>query len=203
LRHHHKYKFAAASADEPIVFGAARAGYSDRQVRDWIEFMQARDIQRVCCLLAPSQLDRYSDLPGIYRATFGIDRICWAPIADFHVADPQLLIDRILPFLDLADRSAEKVVVHCSGGVGRTGVILAAWLVASRGFLPKSAIATVKKTGRSPYEAIIAAPFSGRNPWQVSAELNNLLDQIWFVKPTNLALTPNPSPKLGRGEPEP
>ena len=159
------------------MFGAARAGYTDRQVRDWIEFMQARDIQRVCCLLSPSQLDRYSDLRGIYQDNFGSDRICWAPIEDFHIPDPQLLIDRILPFLDLADRSSEKVVVHCSGGVGRTGAILAAWLVARREFLPKSAIATVKKTGRNPSESIIAAPFFGRNPWQVMSELDNLLNQ--------------------------
>ncbi|WP_310418752.1 hypothetical protein [Chamaesiphon sp. OTE_8_metabat_110] len=27
--------------------------------------------------------------------------------------------------------------------------------------------------------------------------------QVRFVKTTNLALTPNPSPKFGRGEPEP
>jgi protein-tyrosine phosphatase len=177
LRHHHKYKFAAASADEPIVFGAARAGYTNRQVRDWIEFMQARDIQRVCCLLSPAQIERYSDLAGIYRATFGIDRICWAPIEDFKLPDSQLLIERILPFLDLADRSHEKVVVHCAGGVGRTGVILAAWLVARRGFSPKSATATVKKTGRNPSEAVIAAPFFGRNPWQAMTELDNLLDR--------------------------
>jgi protein-tyrosine phosphatase len=177
LRHNHKYKFAAASAAEPIVFGAARAGSTDRQVRGWIEFMQARDIQRVCCLLAQSQLERYSDLLGIYRDNFGVDRICWAPIEDFKLPDPQLLIDRILPFLDLADRSHEKVVVHCSGGVGRTGLVLSAWLIAKRGFSPTLAIATVKKTGRNPSEAIIAAPFFGRNPWQIMSELNNLLDR--------------------------
>jgi hypothetical protein len=39
------------------------------------------------------------------------------------------------------------------------------------------AIAAVKKTGRNPSEAVIAALFKGRNPWQVAAELNSLLDQ--------------------------
>ena len=165
-----------------MVFGAARAGYTDRQVRDWIEFMQVQDIQRVCCLLSPSQIDRYSDLLSIYQRSFGIDRICWAPIEDFRLVDPQLLMCQILPFLDLADRSHERVVVHCAGGVGRTGFILAAWLVFRRGFSPKSAIATVKKTGRNPSESVIAAPFFGRNPWQVSAELNNLLDRCISIK---------------------
>jgi hypothetical protein len=67
--------------------------------------------------------------------------------------------------------------VHCSGGVGRTGHILAAWLVAGRGFTHQEAIATVQKTGRNPYEAIIAAPFKGRNPCKVTEEFAMLLDE--------------------------
>jgi hypothetical protein len=50
-------KFASASHDESIVFGAARPGYIDRQVEQWVEFMRDRDIQRVCCLLSESQLN--------------------------------------------------------------------------------------------------------------------------------------------------
>jgi protein-tyrosine phosphatase len=177
------YKFAAAETDEsftkcglhPIVFGSARPGYADGQVREWVEFMIDRDIRRVCCLLTKKQLDRYGDLLGSYRQAFGSERVCWAPIEDFSLATPEMLIDRILPFLAIADQQHEKVVVHCSGGVGRTGHVLAAWLVAGRGFDYKSAIATVRQTGRNPYEAIIAAPFKGRNPWQVAAELKTLL----------------------------
>jgi hypothetical protein len=77
------YKFAAASVEESVVFGAGRPGYTDRQVAQWVEFMHDRGIQRVCCLLSESQLNRYSDLLNIYRQNFGIDRICWAPIDDF------------------------------------------------------------------------------------------------------------------------
>lgn len=171
------YKFAAASANEPIVFGAAKPGYTDKQVEKWLKFMHDRDIQRVCCLLPEAQLTRYSDLPNMYRDSFGIDRICWALIEDFRLVDRQLLLHQILPFLAIADRSQEKVVIHCSGGVGRTGHILAAWLVAGRGYNRKLAIDTVIQTGRNPYEAIIAAPFLGRNPWRVRAELHSLLDE--------------------------
>lgn len=169
------YKFAAASADESIVFGSARPGYTDEQVSHWIEFMLDRDIRRVCCLLTKKQIDRYGDLLGNYRHAFGKEHVCWAPIEDFSLATPEMLIARILPFLEMADRQQEKVVVHCSGGVGRTGHILAAWLVAGRGFTRESAIAAVRKTGRNPYEAVIAAPFKGRNPWQVVAQLQTLL----------------------------
>jgi protein-tyrosine phosphatase len=177
------YKFAAASADEsftkcglyPIVFGSARPGYADEQVSQWIEFMHDRDIQRVCCLLTQKQIARYGDLLDNYRQAFGKEHVCWAPIEDFSLATPELLIDRILPLLAIADRKQEKVVVHCSGGIGRTGHILAAWLVAGRGFTTESAILSVRQTGRNPYEAVIAAPFKGRNPWQVAAELRTLL----------------------------
>jgi protein-tyrosine phosphatase len=169
------YKFAAASADESIIFGSARPGYADEQVSQWIEFMRDRDIQRVCCLLTQKQLDRYGDLLGSYRQAFGNESVCWAPIEDFSLATPEILLDRILPFLAIADQQQEKVVVHCAGGIGRTGHILAAWLVAGRGFTRESAIAAVRQTGRNPYEAIIAAPFKGRNPWQVAAELQRLL----------------------------
>jgi protein-tyrosine phosphatase len=170
-------KFASASQDESIVFGAARPGYTDRQVEQWVEFMLDRDIQRVCCLLSKSQLNRYADLLNIYRHNFGIDRVCWAPIDDFRLVDRQLLLHHILPFLADADRLNEKVVIHCSGGVGRTGQVLSAWLVAGRGYSGKSAIDTVLQTGRNPDEAIIAAPFFCRNPWRVRAEFHTLLDE--------------------------
>jgi protein-tyrosine phosphatase len=169
------YHFAPASAQERIVFGAARPGYTDAQVNRWIVFMQQQGIQRICCLLESTQLNRYSDLLGIYRQAFGSDRLCWTPIPDFSLIDPERLVQKVLPFLATANQLQEKVVVHCSGGVGRTGHILAAWLVAGHGFSCKAAIAAVQKTGRNPHEAIIAAPFKGRNPWRVAGEFSQML----------------------------
>ena len=170
------HKFAAASENELIVFGAARPGYRDAEIARWIEFMQGNNIKQVCCLLAQTQLIRYSDLLGTYRKIFGCDRVCWAPIADFELVEGDILIDRILPFLESANSKGERVVVHCSGGIGRTGQVLAAWLVSGRGFSNKQAIAAVKKTGPNPYEAAIVACLKGRNPWLIVQELNGLLD---------------------------
>ncbi len=171
------YRFTAAAEDERIVFGSVRPGYTNKQVEEWIEFMQNQGIQRVCCLLSETQLNRYSDLLSRYRQIFGFDRMCWAPIKDFHLVAPEVLVRQILPFLAVADQQNEKVVVHCSGGVGRTGHVLAAWLVAGRGLSSELAITAVKQTGKNPYEAVIAAPFKGRNPWNVAAEFNLLLDE--------------------------
>ncbi|NJK72932.1 MAG: protein phosphatase [Microcoleus sp. SU_5_6] len=170
------HNFAAASENELIVFGAARPGYRDAEVVRWIEFMQGNKIDRVCCLLPQTQLIRYSDLLGTYRKIFGCDRVCWAPIIDFELVDRDILIDRILPFLASANSKGERVVVHCSGGIGRTGQVLAAWLVSGRGLSNQQAILAVKKTGRNPYEAAIAACLKGRNPWKVAKQLNSILD---------------------------
>jgi protein-tyrosine phosphatase len=171
------YKFAAASVDETIVFGSARPGYSDKQVDEWIEFIQRQGIRRVCCLLPETQLTRYSNLLGTYQRVFGFDRVCWAPIKDFNLVTPEILVQQILPFLAIANQLNEKVVIHCSGGIGRTGHILVAWLIAGRRSSSQLAIAAVRQCGRNPHEAVIAAPFKGRNPWKVAAELNSLINE--------------------------
>ncbi|MBW4508292.1 MAG: dual specificity protein phosphatase family protein [Scytonematopsis contorta HA4267-MV1] len=172
------YKFAAASESESIVFGAAKPGYSNENINQWIEFMRGQDIKRVCCLLSQTQLAPYSDfdLLEAYRNSFGLNQVCWAPIEDFQLADSETLTQQILPFLADANQKSEKVVVHCYGGSGRTGHVLAAWLVYARGLSNQAALEAVKQTGRNPYEAAIAAPLKGRNPWTVIAKLNELLD---------------------------
>lgn len=170
------YKFAPASENELIVFGAAKPGYSRENVNQWLKFMQSQNIQRVCCLLSKHQLAFYGDLLKVYQQTFRLDRVLWTPIEDFQLADREILTRQIMPFLIVADRQNEKVVVHCSGGIGRTGQVLAAWLVGGRGLSNKEAIAAVRKTGRNPYEAAIFAPLKGHNPWRVIRELNRLLD---------------------------
>lgn len=179
------YKFAAASENELIVFGSARPGYSHQQVSAWIEFMQQQNIRRLCCLLSKAELNPYSlDLLGAYQQAFGLDKICWAPIEDFKFADTERLIHQILPFLAISQQKNEAVVVHCAGGVGRTGHVLAAWLVAGRGFSKKAAIAAVKQTGRNPYEAVIAAALKGCNPWKVAAKFDTLLEECGSARDT-------------------
>jgi protein-tyrosine phosphatase len=71
----------------------------------------------------------------------------------FKLADATALIDVILPFLAATDQHQERVVVHCSGGVGRTGHVLAAWLVSFRGMSNEQAIQAVRQTGRNPRES--------------------------------------------------
>ena len=150
--------FNAASEQESFVFGARRPGFpfprvSSQLVHSWITFMRAQGITRVLCLLPPRQLDAYDDLLGTYRQEFGEHNVLWVPIDDFQLASASQLIDQVLPFLAESEQQQEKTVVHCSGGVGRTGHVLAAWLVSYRGMSNEEAIAAVKKQGRNARES--------------------------------------------------
>lgn len=138
--------------------------------------MQAQGIQRVCCLLEKDQLVRYDNLLDCYKQAFGTDNICWAAIADFEIVDRTTFQHQILPFLITSARYQQKTVVHCSGGIGRTGQVLAAWLVFGRDLSKQAAIKAVRQMGRNPYEAAIVAPLRGKNPLQMLTALNHLLD---------------------------
>ncbi len=70
--------------------------------------------------------------------------------------------DVILNALRAADASGERIVVHCSGGSGRTSLGMGLWLVEKYGLTPEQAAkeisehATVAKVVRSPDSAKLA-----------------------------------------------
>jgi protein-tyrosine phosphatase len=136
------------------VYGAQRPGYPAQAidatpVSAWISFMQRNGVYRVCCLLALKQLAYYRlDLLGTYREVFGESNVCHAAIEDYHLCDAVKLEDDILPFLLQSNQARIPVVVHGSGGSGRTGHVLAAWLVRHRGLSVDDALAAVVSTGR-------------------------------------------------------
>lgn len=155
-----KYNFMPADGNEPNIYGSQRPGYPVRDVDmekmlEWIMFMEAQKIDKIVCLLSESQLAEYEDdLLAAYDLTFGKENVCWAPVEDFHLVDTKTLNNKILPFLRDAVAEDKQVVVHCAGGIGRTGHVLAAWLVAERNMIPVEAIAAVAGVGRDAYEAV-------------------------------------------------
>lgn len=158
-----KYHFSAASPKEKYVFGAASPGYpqahiTPQHVSEWISYMKSEQILRVVCLLTPNQLRRYNFLSdGLiteYKNAFSSERVLHAPVPELQLSDPETL-RAILRFSDKATLSSERVVIHCLAGAGRTGHILAAWLVYKWDYSVEEALATVEDMGRQPDEAII------------------------------------------------
>lgn len=172
-----EYGFCAAFDGEKVVFGAQRPGYplknvGEDKVREWINFMKSNGIRRVVCLLSQEQLEYYSSpLLDVYEEEFGRENVLWAPVEDFHLCDKETL-RKILQFLKDADDKGAKVVVHCSGGLGRTGHVLAAWLVFGRGFSIEDALKAVERAGRDPYEAVRCG----------NAEEDDLIDILRFAQ---------------------
>lgn len=153
-----EHGFSSAYEQERFVFGARRPGFPFSRVSSalqqrWITFMQAQGITRVICLLPPRQLSPYEDLIATYQQAFDQDHVLWTPIKDFHLATEAQLTEQILPFLLEAEQQQHKTVIHCSAGVGRTGHVLAAWLVGRYGMSNADAIAAVKKQGRNARES--------------------------------------------------
>lgn len=153
------HRFAPAAPESDHVFGACCPGWHtaaahDRALDDWISFMREAGIERVCCLLTGAQLDRYDGNVARYREAFGDDRVLHAPIPDHHLADAATLREDVLPFLDDAVAADERVVVHCLAGIGRTGQVLAAWLVHHHDYHPRRALETVREMGRAPDDAV-------------------------------------------------
>jgi protein-tyrosine phosphatase len=155
-------RFGPAGAGEGLVFGAARTGYPAERlgrttVDEWLQAVRVERIQAVVCLLDHRQLEYYGRRPGLlalYRDTFGVANVLHAPVPDYHLCAAGTLRG-LLRFVD-AIGSEQRVLLHCSGGLGRTGHVLAAWLVYGRGLGVDEAIKAVVKTGRRPTGAVAA-----------------------------------------------
>jgi len=65
------------------------------------------------------------------------------PIADFEAPEPQQ-VDRFLEFCDEQMAAGRPVVVHCVAGRGRTGTMLACYMV-RKGMDPDEAVSWVRR----------------------------------------------------------
>ncbi len=148
------YNFACADpANLPLIFGVEAPGtpgkadspYAAQEpasipskvVDDWVAFLKGCGIKRTVCLLKSAELACYQE-PGYAGGcqSAGLNPTCIDIFSDGAAA-------KLFAALDAAETADEKVAVHCSGGEGRTGLLLGSWLVHSKGMAAEDAAATV------------------------------------------------------------
>ncbi len=149
------FRFSGACESERKVFGSCRPCNGCRDVKmdmvsAWINFMINSGIGRICCLLEKIQLDYYDfDLIEHYVDKFGFKNVLSEEVKDFTLISREQLRGRIIPFLK---ETEIPVLVHCSGGIGRTGQVLGAWLYIERGYPYEKVLETLRRSGRNPFE---------------------------------------------------
>lgn len=142
------YNFGPASNRDTVLFTAERPGHtedksatiSDDSVREWIAFMRSQSIDHVLSLLDDNELAAYepSGLVELYRR--GGLQCTVQPMRD------PMACENILSLLSAAEASGQRVVSHCTGGIGRCGRVAAGWLVHRYGLTPEEATAEVLAT---------------------------------------------------------
>jgi protein-tyrosine phosphatase/nicotinamidase-related amidase len=108
-----------------------------------LEALRGQGVSHVLCLLAPDELARYgveSLLSEYAAAGFGLHHL---PILDGGVPTPEELT-RALGWIEAALAGGGGVLIHCVGGLGRSGTVAACWL-RSRGASAEDAIAEVRR----------------------------------------------------------
>lgn len=131
------------------VFGVCRPGHLGAPLEGWMETLASADVTRIVCLLSELEARRHR-LPEAYAHRFETTH---APIRDRHLPDATTL-EVALEAIRTTEAENERCVLHCNAGLGRTGVVAAAWLSRDRGLDPEAAIETVEDVNRTPREAV-------------------------------------------------
>lgn len=119
--------------DESLVLGSSHPSDDD------LRRLYSEGVRVIVCLLDESEQPARYDVAEAGR--LGYARYC-IPVRDFHAPS----VAQIEKFLNVAATAAPdaKVLVHCEGGVGRTGTMAAAYWIA-KGLSVSDAIAKVRR----------------------------------------------------------
>jgi len=138
------HNFAPASARDAIVFTAEQPGGTDDTktprpisneiVNDWIAFIKEQQgIDHVLVLLSDDELEIYAE-PGLLAlyemGGLTVHRVSMGAEGASKTA---------MGIINLVESKDEKIVTHCTGGVGRAGRVAAGWIATKYGLSPTDA----------------------------------------------------------------
>jgi protein-tyrosine phosphatase len=113
-----------------------------RSLVDDFHSLRGEGVDAVVCLVPSEELERYgvADLCQAYR-TKGFE-LLHAPLLDQKGASATTL-QEIAAWIEARVAAGKSVVVHCVGGLGRSGMVAASWL-RTRGLSADDALAIVR-----------------------------------------------------------
>ncbi|MGJ4787271.1 phosphatase domain-containing protein [Leptospira koniambonensis] len=116
----------------------------DRDLTEDIQALKEEGMNTVISLLTPNEYVEYGvpELKSVYSQN-GLDPIFF-PILDQRIPDRSSL-ERLLDQMDKSLAERKNILIHCVGGLGRSGTVAAAYLILKLGYTPDQAIRTVRK----------------------------------------------------------
>lgn len=134
------FNFGPASARDTVVHTAERPGNNphalladEQQVQSWLAFMKQQDVSHVIALLDENEYVDYYDAIAPGGGLLKIYEMAGLTCLVQPMSEPDAG-QNIFRFIRHAEACASaksngKVVVHCTGGIGRAGRVAAGWLV--------------------------------------------------------------------------
>lgn len=95
--------------------------------KDWLDKVKLNDLKVICVLTEPHEFEKYSGMEGLldfYRNDCNLI-VYNRAIPDFEIPTSGDLVNNILD-LTYHLSQGQNCLIHCAGGTGRTGMVLAA-----------------------------------------------------------------------------
>lgn len=119
-----------------------------RNIEEDVKSIVDSGIENIVTLITESELESYG-VPNLIK-TYNENGISTKHVSIVDQGIPTIEeLDEIVDWMDAKFKKNEKVLVHCVGGLGRTGTIVAAYLKKYRRYSTEEAINMVRKS-RSP-----------------------------------------------------